>query len=118
MTDIKEQATVLWTELLEALRADGMIAHCITQSGPATTHVVVALAQRMLPQQQPWIGPHIKPQPGKQVVAKLVTGKLLMLAWNNEADAHGECWWNDTEGRCYPDQSILAYTFVNTDGAP
>lgn len=110
MTDIKEQATVLWTELLEALRVDGMIAHCITQSGPATTHVIVALAQRF---QQPWIGPHIKPQPGKQVVAIKSNGKLEVVYWDAQVD-----FWIDTKGNPIAEEFVTAYTFVNTDGAP
>ena len=39
--------TDIWTNLLGAMRADGMIAHCITGTGPATTAFINGLYDQM-----------------------------------------------------------------------
>lgn len=45
MSALKMAATVIWTQLCNALIEDGMMAPLIQQSGPKTTAFVVQLAQ-------------------------------------------------------------------------
>jgi len=84
MTDIKERATQYWTELLEALRADGLIAPVITQSREATTNFIVAKCSEPDSANGPWLPMTMLPQPGVQVVAALVNGGLRVLTYSED----------------------------------
>lgn len=77
---LKEAATTLWDRLIIAMRADGLLAHCVVQSGPATTAVLVDLAQP----QAPWLGMHIHPQPGVEVVAIDNKDRVCVMTYNAE----------------------------------
>jgi hypothetical protein len=66
---IKENAVQLWTKLIVAMRADGLIAECVTQSGPATTALLVELVQEP-GYEGAWMSMNIVPsEPHRQVVA-------------------------------------------------
>jgi hypothetical protein len=83
--NIKERATQYWTELLEALRADGIVATIITQSGPATTNFIVAKCNEPEPANGPWLPMTMFPQPGVQVVAvRIDKGALCVLTYNEQ----------------------------------
>lgn len=84
MTDIKEKATDYWTALLEALRADGIIATIVTQSGPATTAFIVGKCSEPEPANGPWLPMTMLPQPGVQVVAINQVGRLKVLEYNED----------------------------------
>ena len=78
-------AVVLWTKLVDAMRQDGIIDPAITQSGPATTAVLIDAAQ-----DGQWFNMRIKPQPGKEVVAMDDRGKIAApLEWDQQ---HGWLW--------------------------
>lgn len=55
--DLKETAEVLWTEILTALKQDGLIAQCINDTGPNCTKLVLRLAvENMMKETKPiWI---------------------------------------------------------------
>lgn len=77
MSALQMKATTLWTTLLQAMQADGLIAHCITQSGPATTKVIVGACQEM--QQPVWLPMHMLPNDGVEVVASRYDGAIEVL---------------------------------------
>lgn len=80
-------ATTLWTQLLEGMRADGMIAHCVTQSGPATTKVIVDTCQAVM--ENSWLRMSFLPQPGREVIASKIDGSLDVLRYVNDV------WWRN-----------------------
>lgn len=113
MSALKEAATQLWSKLLTAMTSDGMFAptHVIRTSGPATTAVIVEIAQHIA---QPWIGMHIKPTPGREVVAiKRDNSSLEVLCVDDESMLWIDAFANTVDATAY-----AAYTFVNTDGVP
>lgn len=79
MSALKEAATIMWTKLVEAMRADGIIAHRIEQSGPATTSVIVDACQAVLGREYDgtWLPMTIHPDIGREVVAATIDGKLV-----------------------------------------
>lgn len=87
-------AEKLWTDLLDALRADGLIAPIITQSGPRTT----ALILRMV---KPWLSMRITPTPGCEVLAVDERGCMAAVHYDDVA----KTWmWNGS--------SVVADRFV------
>lgn len=102
-------ATVLWTELVNALVADGIIPKPIQQSGPATTAVILSLAQREM--RGPWIPMHITPEPGKDVVALDAIGRLCVISYVKD----GRWIWN---GSFVAPKRFRYYTHVSLDGVP
>lgn len=115
MSGLKEKATTIWTELLEGLRADGLIANAIQQSGAATTAVIVGLAKTITEndgeQRAPWLSLSMVPQPGREVVAIDFTGKLHVIHF--DADSNGWLW----NGSHVDPARFVKYTFVSTEGA-
>jgi hypothetical protein len=107
---LKSNAETLWTRLLEAMRADGIIAHCVLQSGPATTQIIVETVQQA---SRPWIPMHMKPTPGKQVVAVNNSGQISVLTYSRDHDR-----WLDRDNRGVDESCFKGYTFVDTSGAP
>lgn len=90
MSELKTMATTMWTQLLEGMRADGLIAHNVTQSGPATSKVIVEACQAIIAaplpaQRAPWLGMDILPQPGREVVARNHSGALHILHYDDVA---------------------------------
>ena len=114
MNALKAMATTLWTQLLEAMQTDGLIARCITQSGPATTKVVVDACAAVMVVQQPWIGMHIKPVPSCLVVAIRRDTRELRVLYVDSVSKE----WTDDHAKIVNVDDYVAYTFVNTDGAP
>lgn len=115
---LKANAEQLWTRLLSAMREDGMIAHCVTQTGPATTQVLVETVQQAM---RPWIPMHMKPTPGKQVVALKHDGSLEVICFCSESGKVKS--WDDRYGQiiCLDEDvsaHFKAYTFVDTKGVP
>jgi len=105
--DLKEKATDLWTALLEALREDGLIAMCVTSSGPKTTSFIVNTAAAMTQMPQPWLQMDMKPQPWRLVVAKHVSGNYHLLRYC-DGDKAG---WYKGSVKVRPDR-YSAWTFV------
>lgn len=98
--NIKENAVQLWTKLIVAMRADGLIAECVTQSGPATTALLVELVQEP-GYEGAWINMGIVPsEPHRQVVAvaldKGTEATLAILTYD------GVDWRYANGGRCDP----------------
>ena len=107
MTDIKEQATNYWTELLEALRADGLIAMAITQSREATTSFIVSKCSEPEPANGPWLPMTMFPQPGVQVVAAMHTGgKMCVLTYSEDRK------WLDRDERGVDASMFTGWTFI------
>lgn len=105
MSALKMGATVLWTKLLEAMRADGLIAQSITQTGPATTAVIVELVQQA--NNGPWLPMSYKPTPGREVVAIDERGCIAApVCYDDVADK----WlWNGSE---VAESRFKLWTFV------
>jgi len=115
MSAVRMMAVAAWTQLVDAMRADGLIDPAITKSGPATTAVLVDLVQATVPAEQrgPWLSMSIKPRPGRQVVALDVLGKLCVLHWEDHG-VRGTWVWN---GSPVDPERFVAYTFIsNFDG--
>lgn len=89
MSDLKEKATELWSQLVQAMHADGILATSITQSGPATTAVIVNVCQAggEVIDNTPWLKMAMKPQPGVEVVARDADGHLFIVSID-----HGGRW--------------------------
>lgn len=107
MTDIKEKATAMWTALLEALRADGLVGQIITQSGPATTNFIVEKCQEPSAN-GPWLPMHMLPQPGVQVVALDKDGGLHVVMIEDSYDE----WVFVHNGQLLNAGMMLGYTFI------
>ncbi len=115
-TDLKEKATDLWTQLLQALREDGLIAMCVTQSGPKTTSVIVnTAAATMAAAPQPWVPMHMQPKPGREVVARhRSSGNHHVLRYCDDGDvAPG---WYKGRVMVMPER-YAAWTFVSENQA-
>lgn len=88
MSDPREQATQLWTQLVEAMRADGIIAACILQAGPATAHLVMQTCETIntlnaKPAPMPWLKATIKPPTGRLVLAQEYYETFRVAHWND-----------------------------------
>lgn len=84
--DMKEIATDAWTKLVIALREDGLIAHCVTQSGPHTTNVIMELAiGKSVQTVGGWLTMDIHPESGRAVVARDYSGQLHILHHDTSA---------------------------------
>jgi hypothetical protein len=97
MSELKEMATTLWTQLLEGLRTDGLIAHCVVQSGPATSKVIVETCQLLMTQSAkdgPWLDAAMKPEPGRVVIGITADGALVAVKWSAEL----ESWLHSHDG--------------------
>lgn len=86
MSALKMMATQLWTELLQGLRQDGLIAACVEQSGPATTKVIVDTCNTLMQAQESatWLRMTMKPTPGREVVACDDNGGFHILTYSEE----------------------------------
>jgi hypothetical protein len=89
MSDLQKAAGDLWTRLIIAMREDGIIAQCITQSGPATTALILSLVQPGATPDHPWLPVSIKPEPQRAVLGCTVNGLLLGVYWDGSV-------WRDT----------------------
>lgn len=106
MSALKLMATMLWTQLLEGLRSDGLIASCVLQSGPATTRVILDMCEA------PWINADTPPTPSRHVAAIDELGNLIGVYWSEDVG------WCLTHNDLAPKHKVHMYTFVNTDGVP
>lgn len=97
MSAEKLMATTLWTQLVNAMRQDEMIAHCIVQAGPATAAVIMDTVRQVQQAQYPWLSADIKPQAEKQVLGIDIDGHVHLLRWN------GGCSWFDSAGEWHGD---------------
>ena len=112
MSALRMAATTLWTQLIDAMRADGIIAQCITQSGPATNAVITDAATKAL--HGPWLSMGIVPAaPNRQVVAVSESGGLFVV-WYDHVEQE---WVHSSDGSIVGD-AIVAYTFIDTSGVP
>jgi hypothetical protein len=82
MSETKMMATTLWTKLVVAMRQDGLIAHCVMQSGPATTAVLVEAVTA--PEVQAALPLSILPEKNRQVVAWDEKGRMTILIYTND----------------------------------
>jgi hypothetical protein len=99
----------MWTQLIEAMRADGLIAHCITQSGPATNAVIMDAVTNVA--NGPWLSMNIKPEPKRDVVGLSKSGRLHILQFTGAV-------WSYNDGWCCNPDNFYGYTHINTSGAP
>ena len=97
MSAVRLAAVVMWTELVNAMRADGLIAREVTSTGPATAALCMSWARDTLQPGQDgrWIPMHFMPASGRQVVAvDSIGGIAAPLVY----DYDRECWlWNGSE---------------------
>ena len=105
--NIRDQAAALWTRLLQAMRDDEMIAHCITKTGPKTTAVIVELCQKQAPVQGPWLSADMKPQPNRQVLAVDEAGDLVAVYWSESCNE-----WLLTQNDMATIRPIVKWCFV------
>lgn len=92
MSAVKMQAVTLWTQLVNAMRQDEMIAHAIVQSGPATTAVLMEAAALMLGpaarnSEYPWLSCDIHPESGRHVLCQLPDESYTVGWWDVNASA-------------------------------
>lgn len=87
MSALKTMATTLWTQLLQGLRQDGLIATCVEQSGPATTKVIVETCNTLKQAQESstWLRMAMLPKPGREVIACDNAGGFHVLTYSEEA---------------------------------
>lgn len=83
MSEVKMKATVLWTRLVTAMRADGLLAECITQCGPATAAVMVELVQEP-GYNGTWLPGSIKPRSDTCVLAINEKGEPCISYWSDD----------------------------------
>lgn len=91
--------TVVWTELLGALRQDGLIAHCVLAAGPATSAFIKELVSNLPEPTVP-----APAQPAKEYITVVPGGDkwhVLRMeydettgAWAPVGDTHGDAWEN------------------------
>jgi hypothetical protein len=111
MSAIRLGATALWTELLIAMREDGIIAKCIEQSGPATTAVIVQAVQAVLEgrRSSTWMPMHILPQSRKQVVGVTKFNILHILVYMADEKA----WYYSSSGASADPALFVGYKFMS-----
>lgn len=112
METLEQKAIGLWTRMVEAMRADGLIAHVVTQSGPATTAVIVEMAQgQPTTPDAPWLGmTDVLPGHGREVVARDLKGALHILWYDANARS-----WMKGKARARADKYVQ-WRFVDTAG--
>lgn len=112
METLQEKAIGLWTRMVEAMRADGLIANVVTQSGPATTAVIVEMVQgQPTTPDAPWLGmTDVLPGHGREVVARDLKGALHILWY----DANARTWMKG-KARARADKYVQ-WRFVDTQG--
>jgi hypothetical protein len=88
-------AKVAWTQLVIAMREDGLIADCVTQSGPATTAVILEFVRADLAANGPWLPMSYKPTPGREVIAVDAGGYVAAPLYYDDISCR---WmWNGSE---------------------
>lgn len=111
MSELKMMATTLWTQLVTAMHADGLLDASITQSGPATTKVIVETCRDAMMAstiEAPWLKMDMHPTPGKWVVAYDNNGMLHVLSYSEEHTS-----WIDVTHAKVSEDAFGGWRFVN-----
>lgn len=103
MSAARLRATTLWTQLVIAMRADGILPEQITQTGPATAAVIIEATTPDLV----WLAPNIHPKDNKRVLAVDLDGDITVVIWLG-----GRWWREDDTGHCGVPINIARWTHI------